>query len=519
MDIRIESKPIGECNADSYIVFAFHSKLKKVSESSARFELSKEADALDKALSGMLSRSARFGGFDGSVGKTYLLHTLEKLPARQIVLTGLGDVDTLSIHDLQIAAAASVRRAMGEGGGAIVISVPTLLEKAFDLKAVIEGLVIGSMLGNYAYDKYKSDKESGRTKHITQITVVTPDGPTKSNKEALDYGIRVSEAVIFARDLINESPSVTTPTFLAGVAKDLGLLYPELTVTTYGPTQMKEMGMEALLGIARGSDEEPRFIALRYHGGSGNTIALVGKGITFDTGGLSLKPAGGMETMKLDMSGAAAVLAVFSAITKLKLAVNVVGLISATENMPGPNAIKPGDVVCAMNGKTIEVLNTDAEGRVVLADAFSYAGKYVKPTVMIDVATLTGACMVALGEEIGGLFCNSSSLRDSLLESARDSGERIWELPLAHEYKEHIKSTIADVKNISGSRYGGAINGALFLEEFVPKGTAWAHLDIAGPSFVEKGTPLSVKGATGAGVALLLSYLKNFSSREKKKKK
>ena len=214
-----------------------------------------------------------------------------------------------------------------------------------------------------------------------------------------------------------------------------------------------------------------------------------------------------METMKIDMAGAAAILGVFQALTVLKPKVNVVGLICATENMPSGGAIKPGDVVTAMNGKTIEILNTDAEGRVVLADGLSYAVEKVKPDVMVDLATLTGACMVALGEEISGLFANDAKLAQSLKEAAEQSGEKIWELPLAKEYKELLKSSVADIKNISGKRYGGAINGALFLQEFVPDNIPWAHLDIAGPAWAEKDTPLEPRGATGVGVRMMLCWL------------
>ncbi|KKU95471.1 MAG: putative cytosol aminopeptidase, partial [Candidatus Gottesmanbacteria bacterium GW2011_GWA1_48_13] len=320
-------------------------------------------------------------------------------------------------------------------------------------------------------------------------------------------GETVAQAVCFARDLVNEPPSLTTPTYLSrqalGIAKASALVSCEVL----DKSDMEKLGMGGILGIARGSDEEPKFIKLSYAGGGRKTVALVGKGITFDSGGLSLKSSEGMETMKIDMAGAAAILGIFQALTVLKPKVNVVGLICATENMPSGGAIKPGDVVTAMNGKTIEILNTDAEGRVVLADGLSYAVEKVKPDVMVDLATLTGACMVALGEEISGLFANDAKLAQSLKEAAEQSGEKIWELPLAKEYKELLKSSVADIKNISGKRYGGAINGALFLQEFVPDNIPWAHLDIAGPAWAEKDTPLEPRGATGVGVRMMLCWL------------
>jgi leucyl aminopeptidase len=264
--------------------------------------------------------------------------------------------------------------------------------------------------------------------------------------------------------------------------------------------------MGGLLGIARGSAEEPKFIHLTYSGG-GKTVALIGKGITFDTGGLSIKSAKGMETMKRDMAGAAAILGVFRVLAELKPNVNVVGLIAATENMPGSRAIKPGDIVRAMNGKTIEILNTDAEGRVILADALSYAAEKIKPNAVVDLATLTGACVVALGEEIAGLFSNNVALSTKLKDAAVKSGERVWELPLASEYRDMMKSTVADVANATATRYAGAITAALFLSEFVPETLPWAHLDIAGPAYAEKRTAMSAVGGTGFGVRTILTYL------------
>jgi leucyl aminopeptidase len=267
--------------------------------------------------------------------------------------------------------------------------------------------------------------------------------------------------------------------------------------------------MGGLLGIAKGSDEDPKFIRLAYKGTGKKTIVLVGKGITFDSGGLSLKPDSGMETMKMDMAGAATVLGIFSALKTVKPAVNVVGLIAACENMPSGKAIKPGDVVTALNGKTIEIINTDAEGRVILADALSYASQFEKPDALIDLATLTGACMVALGEEIAGLFSNDKELAETLKTSAQKTGERVWEMPLVPEYRELIKGKVGDIKNSAGKKYGGAITAALFLENFVDPKIHWAHIDIAGPAFEEKGKPLTPYGGTGFGVRMLLDFINN----------
>jgi leucyl aminopeptidase len=270
---------------------------------------------------------------------------------------------------------------------------------------------------------------------------------------------------------------------------------------------MKKLGMNALLAVSHGSHEEPKFIKLEYRGGGTKTITLVGKGITYDSGGLSLKPQSGLETMKCDMAGAATILGVFEALHKGKPKVHVIGLIAACENMPGGGAVKPGDVVTAMNGKTIEIVNTDAEGRIILADSLSYAGKFIPSNVIIDVATLTGACVVALGEDIAGLFTDNEKLAKQVLVNATRVGEKLWRMPIACEYEEHLKSEIADIRNVSKTKYGGAINGALFLKKFAPKGTPWAHLDIAGPAFAEKDMTISPYGGTGFGVQTLLSFI------------
>ena len=297
------------------------------------------------------------------------------------------------------------------------------------------------------------------------------------------------------------------------VAKAIARKSKNIRCSVFGKKEMKKLGMNGLLAVARGSHEEPKFIKLTYRGGtsassvSNKTICLIGKGITYDSGGLSLKPQSVLETMKCDMAGAATILAVFQAIRIVKPKINVVGLIAATENMPGGGAIKPGDVVRALNGKTIEIVNTDAEGRVVLADALSYASKYIKSDYIIDLATLTGACVVALGEDIAGLFTDNEKLAGILFGAGTRVGEKMWRMPIANEYEEHLKSEIADVRNVSKTKYGGAINGALFLKEFAPKETPWAHLDIAGPAFAEKDTTLAPYGGTGFGVQTILSII------------
>lgn len=322
-------------------------------------------------------------------------------------------------------------------------------------------------------------------------------------------GIITANATNYVRTLVNEPSSVTTPTYLSREAMNMGKKSSQMHVDVFGPKKLKELGMHAFLSIAQGSDEEPRFITMTYGDmKKSKPIVLVGKGITYDSGGLSLKTQAGLEIMKCDMAGAATILGIFQALTQLKPDISVVGLIAATENMPSGKAVKPGDIVTAMNGTSIEIVNTDAEGRVILADAVSYAGTYF-PTAraIIDVATLTGACVVALGEDIAGLFSSDETLAEKLIAHARNEGEQLWRLPLVEAYTEELKSPVADLRNVAKSRYGGAINGALFIREFVPKNIPWAHIDIAGPAFSEKESATSIYGATGYGVRFLLSFL------------
>lgn len=463
------------------------------------FAGSEEAKKVDGALGGVLTEVVAAEDFEAKQGNLLLLHTHGNIPAKRVVLVGLGKISELTVADLHRIAAKIGRKAKEVSAKTLAISLP----KELAARAMVEGIA----LGTYTFSKHKREEARKSEKHIEEVVMLTTPPRLNAIVESISRGETVSQAVTFARDLVNEPPSLTTPIHLANVAKKLIKGNPSMSCEVLAPKEMRALGMEAILGVARGSEEEPRFIVLRYRGGGSKTACLVGKGITFDTGGLSLKDAKNMETMKLDMAGAAAILGVFSVLPVLKPKANVVGLIAATENMPGPKAVKPGDVVTAMNGKTIEILNTDAEGRVVLADALSYAGARVKADVIVDVATLTGACMVALGEEIAGLFTDDYELAKQLKSAASDSGENIWAMPLAREYKELLKSDVADVKNISGSKYGGAINGALFLAEFAPLGVPWAHLDIAGPAWAEKDAPLTPKGGTGFGVRLLLQYL------------
>jgi len=341
---------------------------------------------------------------------------------------------------------------------------------------------------------------------VAELVVLSPDG--RSTRE-VGQGARTGEvfalATWFARDLVNSPANDVHPTYLAKAATDLAK-EKGLTVEVLDRAECQKLGMGAFLGVAAGSEQPPCFIHLTYAPARPRKkVAIIGKGITFDAGGLDLKTAEGMLRMKDDMSGAAAVLGVMRALPDLKPPVEVHGLVAATENMPSGSAIRPGDVLKAMNGTTIEIGNTDAEGRLTLADAISYANAKIKPDEMVDLATLTGACVVALGPLVSGLFANNRGLAGRLRAAADQAGERLWELPLVDEYREFLKSEVADLNNV-GPRGGGAITAGLFLKEFAGE-TPWAHVDIAGPAFSEKDLPLAPKGGTGVAVRTLLAYL------------
>jgi leucyl aminopeptidase len=369
----------------------------------------------------------------------------------------------------------------------------------------IAAFVEGFLLAGYRFTRYSSDAKARRT-----VTALELQGEALPPRSDVDRVLAAVQAVVpetfRARDLVNEPSSVKTPRFLAEQATGLAKEIRGLAVEVWGPARIEREGLAGLLAVARGSREEPRFITLRYAGRRARRrVALIGKAITFDSGGLSLKPPKSMETMKYDMAGGAAVIGAIAAAARLALPIEVTGYVPATENLPGGRAQKPGDVIRFLNGKTVEVLNTDAEGRLVLADALALASRS-RPDALVDVATLTGACRVALGNLLAAVMGNDQALVDALVAAGRGAGEPIWQLPLVADYREELKSAIADMRNVGGGGEAGSIVGGLFLQEFVA-GVPWAHLDIAGPAFTEKDLPHAPRGGTGFGVRLLLRYL------------
>jgi leucyl aminopeptidase len=362
-----------------------------------------------------------------------------------------------------------------------------------------EAIAEGAILGLYSFSKYKKPEYED----IDEILIVAKEGEEVPTIEpAIDKGKAVAQATNMARDMVNEPANYMTPSRMAEIAKEIATKY-DLELKIFDREDMEAMGMGALLGVAKGSNQPPKLIILTYKGDehSQKALGFLGKGITFDSGGISIKPSEGMEEMKDDMAGAAAVMTALGAIAQLKPKINVTAVIPTTENLPSGTALKPGDILKAMNGKTIEVISTDAEGRLILADALSYAAKQgVSP--LIDLATLTGACRIALGTFYSGLFGNNQELVDKVRKAAERTGERMWQMPMPEEYKEQNKSDIADIKN-AGNRIGGAITAALFLAEFVDN-VPWVHIDIAGTAFSSKESGYIAKGATGVGVRTLV---------------
>ncbi|MBI3786355.1 MAG: leucyl aminopeptidase [Deltaproteobacteria bacterium] len=458
-----------------------------------------EVADLDRRLKGALITEINQQGFKGSEGDVALFQTHGKLPARYVVLIGIGKGASNSAwYKL---AHCTVTSAQQLRASSVALVLPSTFRTAASVERICEGLHLSS----YSFDKLKSSTD--HKPRLESTTILAPGGD--GLRAAIKDGNRIAAATCYARDLINLPAATVTPTYLAEEAERLARDH-DLRVRILDPNGLKRAGMGAILGVAQGSAQPPRFIELIYKPKSKATksVALCGKGITFDSGGLSLKTADGMQSQKRDMSGGAAVLAVLGAVRDLGITVEVRGYIPASENMPGSRAIKPGDVLRAYNGKTIEVLNTDAEGRLVLADALSFAAA-AKPDVMIDLATLTAAVRAALGSRYAAIMGTDAGLVQALISAASDCGENLWELPLVDEYRADINSSVADIKN-TGEGSAGTIIGGLFLREFVGK-VPWAHIDFSSTAFAEKPYPCHPRGATGFGVRTLLRYLASLS--------
>ncbi|MGH7260577.1 MAG: leucyl aminopeptidase [Nitrospiraceae bacterium] len=473
--------------------------------------LNDQAAAVDRTLEGLLRGLLKSGEFEGKLNQTVLLHTSGKTPAKRVLLVGLGKKKDARVDYVRQAMGTAVKRVRQAGASSFVTCLHgDGLPKTSDVE-LAQALVEGAILGTYQFTEYLSDNKAG-AKQVARLTVLASDaGQLAGIKEGARRGVATAEAAMFVRDLCNHPSNVMTPTRVAAEAKKIGR-ERSVRVKVLERAQAERLGMGAFLGVARGSHEPPKFIVLEYNGArrNGKPIVIVGKTITFDTGGISLKPAENMEQMKADMTGGAEVLATVRAASRLRLPVHLIGILPATENMPGGRAIKPGDILKSLSGKTIEVQNTDAEGRLILADGLAYAAR-LKPAAVIDIATLTGACVVALGQFAIGMFGNDDRLKRSVQEAGFKAGERVWEMPLWEEYFEQLKSDVADMRNIGG-RGGGMITAALFLSKFTGD-HPWVHLDIASTDWSERERAYIPKGPTGIGTRLLIQYLIDEAAR------
>jgi leucyl aminopeptidase len=458
--------------------------------------------ALDQAVGGGLGILFKERDFSGKPNKVRIMHTLGIIPAERLVLVGLGKIKDLTDERIRQGAGSAMQAMRGTS----LKGCTTLLHLAGGGKdEFLQAAVEGAALGGYAFSHYKTKNDDNGG--IEEVQVLFPSGVAAKRAEKVVADAQsVCEAVLFVRDLVAQPGNVATPSYLAEKGLEMSAKFG-INCRVLERDEMEQNGMEALLAVAKGSRQPPRFIILEYMAAETNVrpTVLVGKGITFDSGGISLKPREGMEKMKDDMAGGAAVMGTIMAAAALKLPVNLVGLVPAAENLPGGGAYKPGDVVKSMSGLTIEIVNTDAEGRMILCDALHYAKRY-RPAALIDLATLTGACVVALGSVASGIMGNDEGVKRAIRSAGEKCGERVWELPLWEDYGELMKSDIADLKNAGGPE-AGAISAGWFLKSFVGK-TKWVHLDIAGTAWMDKDRPYQPKGATGVGVRLLVEYLK-----------
>jgi leucyl aminopeptidase len=495
--IEVTSGDITRTQADGIIV--------SLCEDSERLGIPTAAVvAVDALLGGAIGTLLDTRGFKGKPNEVTVVHTLGKLPSRLVAVCGLGKQNEVTADRVRDAIAEGARALRKLGCTNIATTLMGAGTAGVDAGVSARVLAEGAVLGLYSFTKYKAPE--GPDVEVLRI-IVRDEDSVAALREAADTGVILAEATNLARDMVNEPANFMTPSRMAQISQDAAATYG-LQATVLDKDDMVSLGMGALLGIAQGSAEPPKFIRLDYTAGKPESprTALIGKAITFDSGGISIKPSEGLAEMKDDMAGGASVIAAMIAVARQQLKVNVSALVPATENLPGGRAYRPGDILKALGGKTIEIISTDAEGRLALADAITYAIQ-AHMTPLIDIATLTGACRVALGNSYSGVFSNNEAVMERFMRASAVAGEKMWRLPLADEYRELNKSPIADIKN-TGNRYGGAITAALFVSEFA--GTVpWLHADIAGTSNSSKDAGVVVKGATGVPVRTLCEFVKS----------
>jgi len=507
VELKARKVDFSQCKTDILAVGVF-------SDAAGLDKLNKELDA---KLSGAVGHLIEIGDFKGKEGTSAVVYGNDQVGAKRILLVGLGEKKKATLDTLRKAAAHTAKKSVETQARTVGLA----LHKAFnrlDAATMGQACAEGTCSGSYRYDEYITESDNGRLESL-KVDLVDPDAAKLQKlKTGLAKGIALGKAQSFARTLGNRPANVVTPAVLAGVAKDLTKGSKTLSCTVFDEKQMTAKGMGGVLAVGSGSRNKPRFIVLK-HSPSGKaastrpTVAFVGKAITFDSGGISIKPSANMEEMKFDKCGGLAVLGAMKAVAELDLPVNVYGIVPSAENMPGGASYRPGDIINTYSGKTVEVQNTDAEGRMILCDGLHYAVQQ-KCDVIIDIATLTGACVVALGKYMAGLMGNDDKLIKQLQKAAENCGERVWPMPSGDDYGKEMKSKIADLKNISG-RWGGACTAAAFLGQFVGE-TTWAHLDMAGVWSHDKATDYTAEGASGYGVRLLTTFIIHLAKAKKK---
>ncbi len=472
---------------------------------------------LNKKLNGAIERLMKLGDFKAKEGTNAVVYGNNQINAKRILLLGLGEKQKLTLDTVRNAAANAAKTSVELKAKTMSLALHNAFGSRFDLSDIGRICGEGIYSGSYRYDEFITDNGNGRLGSLKVVLIDPDSAKLQKLKKGLSKGITIGKAQSYARTLANRPANVVTPIKIAAAAKELARGSKRLNCTVFDEKQMAVKGMGGVLAVGSGSQNKPRFIILKYNppgkaASSLPTVALVGKAITFDSGGISIKPSANMDEMKLDKSGGIAVLGAMKALAELAPPVNVYGIVPSAENMPSGTSYRPGDIINTFSGKTVEIQNTDAEGRMILCDAISYAVKQ-KCDVIIDIATLTGACVVALGKYMAGLMSNDEELLRDLQKASEVSGERVWPMPSGEEYAKEMKSKIADLKNI-GSRWGGACTAAAFLRQFASD-TKWAHLDIAGVWNFEKTTEYTSEGASAFGVRLLTTYVTGLKTKKK----
>ena len=460
----------------------------------------------DKAILALVETAQSYKEFKGKKGDDLLLYRPDAAKAERVLFLGVGKIADLSREFLRKAAGKAVKKAISLEVDDLLMGLPDAENVPLEAGAAAEALFEGACLGNHIFDHYKADKKQAPVKHMA---ILANSDTADALKGVGDRVETICKSTVLARDWVSMPPNEKRPDrFVRSIVKAADK--EGLEITVLDEQELKKNKMGGILAVGMGSKSRARMVILDYKPKKPKkTYALVGKGVTFDSGGINLKSGGTLEDMKMDMAGGASVAAALIAAARLKPDYRVIGIVPVVENMPSGDALRPGDIVRTYAGKTVEIGNTDAEGRMILIDALAYAEKLFKPDVMIDMATLTGACIMALGEKIAGVFSTDRALSDAIVSAGETVYERCWAMPMPDDYKELLKSDFADIRNIGSSRWGGAIAAALFLSDFVEK-TRWAHIDIAGPAYVKKGTEYCGAGGTGFGVRLLIEAMENF---------